>query len=259
MRLRAARSTGDEPLFLRASFGAEVIEDDLQYVVDLGLSTRNGRVNIANPICREVVPRAFTSVIQAGISAPEPVWVGSEGRIAPETLLEAFRAFWIEHGEVLLGPPRTTKRPLTSSSSSFSIEWRTAGHRDPRVRGRDRTHGCVGVGKKLKGNDLRHIQDRGWGWTRDHLPRCPVPRSPSRLTKPSTAMLEWPRTLLSVIPARERLGPRVRSSGARCGTPISCGLPVRTAGQDLSSVAGLIDGTRQPARFAGNGLGPRPR
>jgi hypothetical protein len=83
-----------------------VAEDDLQYLVDLGLLRQelNGRIEIANPIYREVLPRALTAVTQASLGdRVAPTWVTPEGHLDLPRLLESFLAFWRQHVEALLG------------------------------------------------------------------------------------------------------------------------------------------------------------
>ena len=73
--------------------------DDLQYVRDLGLVSQRG-LAIANPIYQEVIPRELTWVAQETLFHHEPTWyVGDDGRLRVDTLLEAFQAFFREHSE----------------------------------------------------------------------------------------------------------------------------------------------------------------
>jgi hypothetical protein len=74
-------------------------EDDLQYVEDLGLIRRKPSVTIANPIYREIIPRALTSVTQ-DMLAQEPTWyIRGDGRLDLPKLLGAFQQFFREHSE----------------------------------------------------------------------------------------------------------------------------------------------------------------
>jgi hypothetical protein len=78
-------------------------DDDLDLVIDLGLirSGTNG-VTIANPIYQEVIPRVLTRYTKASLPNIQPTWLTSAGRLDSEALLEAFMAFWREHGQPLL-------------------------------------------------------------------------------------------------------------------------------------------------------------
>ena len=76
-----------------------LLEDDVQYVYDLGLITIQGQLRIANPIYQEVIPRVLTYTTQLTISH-EPAWyIASDGRIDMEKLLAAFQQFFREHSE----------------------------------------------------------------------------------------------------------------------------------------------------------------
>jgi len=79
-------------------------EDDRQYLVDLGLLRRDGAggLVIANPIYREVLPRALTSGPQDTLPHITPTWLNADGSLNPERLLDAFLAFWRQHGQPLL-------------------------------------------------------------------------------------------------------------------------------------------------------------
>lgn len=92
-----------EPLLAGATLG-DVPVDDLDYVVDLGLVVRergNG-IQIANPIYKEVIPRALTVAPEASLPAIRPTWLTAEDQLDPDRLLAAFLAFWRQHGQPLL-------------------------------------------------------------------------------------------------------------------------------------------------------------
>ncbi|MFK8184709.1 MAG: AAA-like domain-containing protein [Phormidesmis sp.] len=78
--------------------------DDIQFLIDLGLcrSSEAGGVVIANPIYREVIPRVLAQVPQASLPQISPTWLTAEGALDSQRLLEAFLAFWQQHGELLL-------------------------------------------------------------------------------------------------------------------------------------------------------------
>ena len=92
-----------EPI-LAGSVLSDVPQDDRDYVVDLGLVRReNGRgLVIANPIYREVIPRALASGAQDSLPRIQPIWLQPDGRLDKEKLLQAFLAFWRRHGQPLL-------------------------------------------------------------------------------------------------------------------------------------------------------------
>ena len=89
-----------EPLLSGAEAAGAIAPDDLEYVRDLGLVTRNGPVAVANPIYREVIPRDLTWTTQEMSMHHDPAWyVGSDGALRIGELLAAFQAFFREHSE----------------------------------------------------------------------------------------------------------------------------------------------------------------
>ncbi len=82
----------------------DVSEDDRDYVVDLGLVRREngGGLVIANPIYREVIPRALASGPQDSLPQVTVSWLTDDGKLDPDCLLQAFLDFWRQHGQPLL-------------------------------------------------------------------------------------------------------------------------------------------------------------
>ena len=76
-----------------------VPDDDLQYVRDLGLITRTKPVEIANPIYREVIPRALTWTTQEWLRHETAWYVTKDGRLDVAALLRAFQQYFREHSE----------------------------------------------------------------------------------------------------------------------------------------------------------------
>jgi hypothetical protein len=93
-----------EPMLAGGSLG-EVPEDDIQYLIDLGLCRMapGQGLTIANPIYREVLPRALTFTPEASLPQIAPTWLNPDGGLNPEQLLTAFLGFWRQHGQPLLG------------------------------------------------------------------------------------------------------------------------------------------------------------
>lgn len=93
-----------EPMLLGDALD-NIPSDDIQYLVDLGLCKLElgGRLVIANPIYREVLPRVLASTPQASMPQISPTWLKSDGSLDPASLLSAFLAFWRQHGEPLPG------------------------------------------------------------------------------------------------------------------------------------------------------------
>lgn len=80
----------------------EGYDDDVEYVHDLGLITRSGVLDIANPIYREVIARVLAVPVENQIQPAS--YTLPDGRLSMKRLLDGFLAFWQEQGEALLGP-----------------------------------------------------------------------------------------------------------------------------------------------------------
>ena len=78
-------------------------EDDLRYVLDLGLCNRDrgGGIQIANPIYREVLPKVLANITIASLTSIYPTWLTPAGELNPQQLLDSFLEFWRQHGEPL--------------------------------------------------------------------------------------------------------------------------------------------------------------
>ena len=88
-----------EPLLSGEESDEQFDRDALRYVRDLGLVARTKPVRVANPLYREVIPRELTYAIQAMLWH-EPAWyVGEDGRLRLDKLLEAFQTYFREHSE----------------------------------------------------------------------------------------------------------------------------------------------------------------
>ena len=73
--------------------------DDLQYVRDLGLVAVDPPVRIANPIYREVIPRAITWTTQEFLPHDPSGYVEPDAGLNLSKLLAAFQEFFREHSE----------------------------------------------------------------------------------------------------------------------------------------------------------------
>ena len=93
-----------EPMLAGRALG-EVPEDDIQYLLDLGLCRMapGQGLTIANPIYREVLPRTLAFTPQASLPQIAPTWLDPDGGLNPDQLLAAFLRFWRQHGQPLLG------------------------------------------------------------------------------------------------------------------------------------------------------------
>lgn len=88
-----------EPLLSGGESAHTIRPDDIEYVRDLGLLTRTGPAEIANPIYREVIPRELVHGEEAMIPQRTSWYVRSDGTLDVEGLLEAFQSFFREHSE----------------------------------------------------------------------------------------------------------------------------------------------------------------
>ncbi|MEN8447757.1 MAG: ATP-binding protein, partial [Cyanobacteria bacterium J06555_13] len=103
-RLRESRVRAIiEPMLAGEPLGV-VPEDDLQFLIDLGLVAWNpsGGLAIANPIYREVLPRVLARGPQSGLPIIQPSWLTDTGQLDSHQLLAAFLDFWRQHGEPLM-------------------------------------------------------------------------------------------------------------------------------------------------------------
>ena len=102
-----------EPMLAGAELGL-VAEDDRQFLLDLGLLSRDaaGKLTIANPIYREVLPRVLSRGLQDGLPTIAPSWLTPDGALDTDKLLNTFVTFWRQHGQPLLkGAPYTEIAP----------------------------------------------------------------------------------------------------------------------------------------------------
>jgi len=93
-----------EPMLAGTTLG-EVPDDDIQYLLDLGLCRMapGQGLTLANPIYREVLPRTLAFTPQASLPQIAPTWLNPDGSLNPAQLLMAFLRFWRQHGQPLLG------------------------------------------------------------------------------------------------------------------------------------------------------------
>jgi AAA-like domain len=104
-RLRESRVRRVIEPMLAGGLLADVAHDDIRYVIDLGLARtiNGGSLEIANPIYREVIPRALARTTQASLPQIQPEWLDADGSLDAGKLLDSFLKFWRQHGQPLLG------------------------------------------------------------------------------------------------------------------------------------------------------------
>ena len=90
-----------EPILAGGTTDAdEVFNDDVSYVVDLGL-VKSQPLRMANPIYTEVITRVLAMPVQENVSADPRSFVRADGRFDMDVLLREFASFWIEQGDTL--------------------------------------------------------------------------------------------------------------------------------------------------------------
>lgn len=78
--------------------------DAVQYVRDLGLIKQN-RMEIANPIYQEIIPRVLTAIMSEGLAdrfVMRPGYVRKDGSLDMKMLLETFAEFYLENSDIWL-------------------------------------------------------------------------------------------------------------------------------------------------------------
>ena len=89
-----------EPM-LAGTLPADLLDDDVSYLMGLGLvRMERGELQIANPIYREVIPRALTWTQQISIHQPTTWYVRPDGSMDMDKLLSAFQSFWRKDGHL---------------------------------------------------------------------------------------------------------------------------------------------------------------
>lgn len=91
-----------EPILAGELLSPDVLDDDVQFVEDLGLVARSAGLEIANPIYREIIPRALSAVVQRSLPMPQVSFVAADGSLRREALLGEFQTFWCQHAEFFL-------------------------------------------------------------------------------------------------------------------------------------------------------------
>lgn len=95
-RLREPRvSRVLDPMLSGEPLPGDVLDDDVAYVRGLGLIRRAGAEwQVANPIYREVIPRALTFLQQTSIHVKEGAFVRADGSLDMPKLMTAWQKFW---------------------------------------------------------------------------------------------------------------------------------------------------------------------
>ncbi len=90
-----------DPMLAGGQTDKDVLDDDFSYVLGLGLiRLHGGRFEIANPIYREVVPRALTFIRQAQIPAEPAFYIRPDGSLDMGKLFADWQSFWRKDGHL---------------------------------------------------------------------------------------------------------------------------------------------------------------
>jgi hypothetical protein len=90
-----------DPMIAGERTRGDALDDDFAYAIGLGLLRRNnGTYEIANPIYREVIPRALTYVDQGQIQIQTAPFVRADGSLDLPKLMAEWQTFWREDGHL---------------------------------------------------------------------------------------------------------------------------------------------------------------
>lgn len=90
-----------DPMLAGERATGDALDDDFAYVVGTGLiRSFAGRFEIANPIYREVIPRALTYIQQMQIAAEPAAFVRPDGSLDLPKLMAAWQTFWRKDGHL---------------------------------------------------------------------------------------------------------------------------------------------------------------
>jgi len=79
----------------------EDFDDDILYLRDLGLITRNPPVRISNPIYKEVILRTLGEFFENQIEFREPSFIKKDGTLHFDMILEEFSVWWRRNAEYM--------------------------------------------------------------------------------------------------------------------------------------------------------------
>lgn len=82
----------------KPSFEIDRTSDDLAYCEDLGLLRTKPRIEVANPLYREVLVRVLSGMTEPDL--PEKVWI-KNGKLDVPLLMGGFFRFWRQHADAL--------------------------------------------------------------------------------------------------------------------------------------------------------------
>ncbi len=90
-----------EPMLAGTGLPPDLLDDDVSYVLGLGLvRVISGELQIANPIYREVIPRALTWTQQISMHQRTEWYVLPDGALDLPKLMTAWQTFWRKDGHL---------------------------------------------------------------------------------------------------------------------------------------------------------------
>ncbi len=90
-----------DPMLVGDQTAADVLNDDFAYVMGLGLvRLYRGQFEIANPIYREIIPRALTFVRQGQIRQKPDWYVRPDGSLDMPRVFKDWQTFWRKDGHL---------------------------------------------------------------------------------------------------------------------------------------------------------------
>lgn len=93
-----------EPILAGRFLSDEALDDDIRFVTDLGLVVAAPLgLGIANPIYREIVPRALTAISEQDLPVARAPFIDDDGGLRFTRLIDGLIEFWREHAEHFLG------------------------------------------------------------------------------------------------------------------------------------------------------------
>ena len=78
---------------------SKIADDDIQYVVDMGLIIRDKPIRIANAIYREIIPRELTWIKQQTLPQQSSWYINPDNSINMEKLLLDFQQFFRQNAD----------------------------------------------------------------------------------------------------------------------------------------------------------------
>ena len=91
------------PLLAGERLGDAVVNDDVRFIKDVGLiASGSAGLEIANPIYKEIIPRALTWLAEQSVAIPRTPYITADGRLRHDALLDGAIDFWKEHAEWML-------------------------------------------------------------------------------------------------------------------------------------------------------------